>query len=253
MIRFVLLISLLLLVSNVQAQRNVKDTVIGTPYVGIQYTGAFPQADLAERFGFFNQIGTFAGYKTSKNWIYGFDGNYYFGGIIKDRSLLSNFVDPNGIISEAEAGNSGTVLLFMRGFNANFSIGKIFPVLSPNPNSGLMVQLGAGYLLHKYRIETNDDFIPQFENDYRKGYDRLTIGVNTSQFVGYSFMANTGVYNFYAGLYFQQGFTRNQRDLNWDQPDVPVSKDLRFDHQIGLRAGWLIPIYKRQPKDFYLN
>lgn len=251
--RFVLIICLLTFVGNSFAQRNVKDEAIGTPYIGVQYTATLPQADLLDRFGFFNQVGSFAGYKTKKNWLYGIDGNFYFGSVINDRSMLSNFVDPNGIITEAESGNSGTVLLYMRGFNTNLTVGKIFPVLSPNPNSGIMVQFGAGYLLHKYRIETNDDYIPQFENDYRKGYDRLTIGINTSQFVGYSFMANTGVYNFYAGFYFQQGFTRNQRDLNWDQPDVPVSKDLRFDHQIGIRAGWLIPIYKRQPKDFYLN
>lgn len=251
--KIVALLCLVCVISSSWAQRNVKDSAIGTPYIGLQYTAALPMADLAQRYGFFNQAGTFAGYKTKKNWLYGVDANFYFGNEIKDRSLLANFIDPNGVITEAEGGSSGTVLLFMRGFSSNLSVGKIFPVLSPNPNSGLMVQFGAGYVLHKYRIETNNDFIPQFENDYRKGYDRLTVGVNTSQFLGYSFMANAGVYNFYAGLYFQQGFTRNQRDLNWDQPETPVSKDIRFDHQIGLRAGWLIPIYKRQPKEFYLN
>lgn len=250
--KFILLTCLLSLSFNFIAQRNIRDSVIGTPYVGVQYTGVFPGGDLAERFGYFNQIGAYAGYKTKHNWMFGLDGNFYFGNQIKDRSLLANFVDPNGVITNLDGG-SGTVLLFMRGFNANATIGKLFPVLSPNPNSGIMVQLGAGYLLHKYRIETNDEVIPQFEEDYRKGYDRLAIGFNTSEFIGYSFMANQGVYNFYAGLYFQQGFTRNQRDLNWDQPNTPVSKDLRLDLQYGFRGGWIIPIYKRQPKEFYFN
>lgn len=234
------------------SQRNVSDTIIGTPYVGVQYTAVFPGGDLADRYGFLNQIGAFAGYKTAKNWIYGLDGNFIFGNRINDNSFLDNFITAGGTITAA-SGAPATVLLLSRGFYGNVTVGKIIPVLSPNPNSGLMFKFGIGYIYHKIRIETQEDFVPQFEEEYKKGYDRLTIGLSTSQFVGYSFMANRGVYNFYAGFYFNQGFTRNQRDLFWDQPEIPVSKDIRLDLQFGLRAGWLIPIYKRQPKEFYFN
>ena len=60
-------------------------------------------------------------------------------------------------------------------------------------------------------------------------------------------------YNFYLGAYFQQGFTKNRRTIFFDQPDIPVSTDLMFDGQIGFRFGWLIPVYKRQPKSYYFN
>ena len=66
-------------------------------------------------------------------------------------------------------------------------------------------------------------------------------------------MADQGIYNFYAGFYFQQGFTRNQRSQFWDKPNETVSQDIRLDLMYGFRVGWLIPIYKRQPKDFYFN
>jgi hypothetical protein len=135
----------------------------------------------------------------------------------------------------------------------NASFGKLFPVLSPNSNSGILVHVGAGYLLHRLRIETNDQVVPQIELDYKKGYDRLTMGVNFHQFIGYSFLANSGAYNFYGGFYLQQGLTKNQRTIFFDQPDVPVSTATRIDVQYGFRLGWYIPFYKRQPKEFYFD
>lgn len=66
-------------------------------------------------------------------------------------------------------------------------------------------------------------------------------------------MANEGVLNFYAGFYAQEGFTYNRRTINFDTPDIPVSTDMRLDIQYGFKLGWLIPIYPRQPKEFYYN
>jgi len=66
-------------------------------------------------------------------------------------------------------------------------------------------------------------------------------------------MANQGVYNFYGGFYFQQGFTQDQRDIFWDKPNEFVSKDIRIEYQFGFKVGWLVPVYKRQPKEFYFD
>lgn len=237
---------------SVFSQRNVKDQTIGTPYIGIQYGAHLTGGDLAERYGFTNSLGSTAGYKTSRNWIFALDGNFLFGQDIRMEGLLDNLRDDQGEIPNTSGGQS-IVLLFNRGFNVNAIIGKVFPIFSPNPNSGPMVQLGAGYSWHKLRVETQEDDVPQLQGEYLKGYDRLTIGVNTSQFIGYSFMANQGLYNFYGGLYFQQGYTVNQRDVFWDMPEKEVSKDIRIEHLFGIRLGWLIPIYKRQPKEYYFD
>ncbi len=242
----------LVLSFSTYSQRDVSKETIGTPYCGIQYGLNWTGEDLADRYGLTNALGAFAGYKTKRNFIFGLDGNYLFGNDIRIDGVLDNLRDEQGNITNS-SGGPAIVLLFNRGFHVNGSIGKVFPILSPNPNSGIMVQLSAGYLWHRLRVETQEDDVPQLQGDYRKGYDRLTIGVNTAQFIGYSFMADQGIYNFYAGFYCQQGFTRNQRSEFWDKPNEVVSQDLRLELMYGFRVGWLIPIYKRQPKDYYFN
>jgi hypothetical protein len=234
------------------AQRDVSKQAIGTPYVGVHFGMNLTGGDLSERYGFSNHLGAIAGYKTKGNWLLAADGNFMFGNDIRVEGILDNLRDAQGTITNS-SGAPAQVLMFLRGFNVNATLGKVIPVWSPNPNSGIMVQFGVGYLWHRIRIETQEDEVPQLQDEYLKGYDRLTIGLNTSQFIGYNFMANQGVVNFYAGFYFQQGFTRNQRDLFWDFPDQPVSQDIRNEYQYGFKIGWLVPVYKRQPKDFYFD
>lgn len=232
-------------------QRDVSEA-IGTPYIGLQYGANWTAGDLAERYGFTNSLGAHAGYKTKKNWIFGIEGNFLFGNNIRIDRLLDNLRDSRGEILNT-SGQPSIVVFYNRGFNVNFAISKIIPVLSPNPNSGIMIQLGAGYLWHKLRIEAQEDEVPQISGDYLKGYDRLTIGMNVSEFIGYNYMANQGIWNFYAGFYAMHGFTKNQRDVFWDHPNEKVDKGLRIEHIIGFKVGWLIPIYKREVKEFYYN
>ncbi len=250
--KLILLSFIILLADNSFSQRNVRDTIIGTPWIAVHYGANWAQADLAERYGFINHLGVMGGYKTDKNWFYGIDGNFMFGNNTNFPGIFDHLRDSQGNITDIN-GDIGKAFIYMRGFNANFTIGKVFPVLSPNKNSGIFVHAGVGIVMHKLRIETQDHVIPQLELEYRRGYDRLTMGPNTHQFVGYAFMANSGVLNFYGGFYAQQGYTTNRRNVFFDQPEVPVSKDTRFDMQIGLKVGWFIPVYKRQPKDYYFN
>ena len=233
-------------------QRNVKDSAIATPWIGVHYGGNFPSADLNDRYGYLNHIGIMAGYKTAKQLYLGLDANFMFGNNVKMTGLFDHLVDSQGNITDIN-GDIAIVLVMPRGFNTNFSIGGLWPVWGSNKNSGIFVHGGAGFLLHHMRIETQNQVIPQLELDYKKGYDRLTTGINTHQFIGYSFMADGGFYNFYAGMYAQQGFTKNRRTIFFDQPTTTVSTDFRLDLQFGFRLGWFIPIYKRKPKDFYYN
>lgn len=234
------------------AQRNVQDSAIGTPLISLHYGGNWTGGDLKSRYGFINHVGVLAGYKTSKNWFWGIDANFMFGNKINMNDPLIGLRDSKGNITD-ENGDIASILYSVRGFNTNFSVGKIFPILSPNANSGIFVHAGGGILAHKLRIETNNQVVPPIEGNYTKGYDRYSLGFNTHQFVGYSFMANSGFFNFYGGFYAQQGFTTNQRLVNFDQPDIPVSKDTRLELQYGFKIGWMIPIYKRVPKDFYFD
>lgn len=247
-----LLLFLTLLSTSLLSQRNVSSETIATPWIGIHYGINQPTNNLQERFGLLNNLGFNASYKTKRNWILGTDINFFFGNQIKTVDILKNLRDSYGNITDIN-GDIAAILLFSRGYNANLSFGKLFPLLGSNPNSGIFIQAGAGYMQYHIRIESNKQVIPQVELDYRKGYDRLTGGFSTHAFLGYAYMSNNELINFYAGFYFLQGYTFNQRNIFFDQPTEEVSKSMRYDNLNGFRAGWLIPIYKTKPKDFYYN
>lgn len=225
---------------------------VSIPVVGVHYGGAFSGGDLAERFGYINRVGLTAGYKLKNNWSFGIESDFWFSDNVKLTGLFDHLIDSHGNITN-DIGMPASVLVYARGVHANAYVGRLFPLNERNQNSGILVQLSSGYMLHHLRIETNDNVVPQIELDYKKGYDRLTTGLNTQQFVGYSFLNNRGSYSFYAGLYFQQGITYNRRTINFDQPDIPVSTALRLDLQTGFRVGWYIPFYSSEPRDFYYN
>ena len=249
-----LLIALLITAGSFSgmAQRNAADSAIGTPWVSVQYGINLTAGDLNDRHVFFNHVGMFAGYKTESNWIFGLDGSYLFGGDMRVTGLFDHLVDSKGNITD-QNGDIATVLVFSRGMAVSLNAGKVLNLLSPNPNSGVYLSFGAGFLAHKIRIETQEHVVPELELDYKKGYDRLTQGLNLNQFVGYAYMANQGFLNFYAGFYVQEGFTFNQRNLFYDLPNTPVPTDMMLDIQYGLRFSWLVPVYKRKPKDFYFD
>lgn len=225
---------------------------VAIPLVGVHYGGAFSGGDLAERFGYINRVGFTAGYKLKSNWSFGLESDFWFSDNVKLTGLFDHLIDNQGTITN-DIGMPASVLVYARGVHANAYLGRLFPLNKRNQNSGILVQLSGGYMLHRLRIETNDNVVPQIELDYKKGYDRLTTGLNTQQFVAYSFLNNRGAYSFYAGIYFQQGFTYNRRTINFDQPDIPVSTALRLDLQTGFRIGWYIPFYSSEPRDYYYN
>lgn len=236
----------------VYAQRDVKSSAISTPYIGIHYGANIPGDDYKDRFGFTNHLGGIFGWKFETNWILAVDGNFMFGGAVNEEGILDNISDSQGTITNV-SGTQAEVLLMQRGFNVNGNFGFIFPNSGHNPNSGVMFLLGGGYMQHKIRIETQEDEVPQIQDEYLQGYDRLTAGFNTSQFLGYNYMADRGIYNFYVGFYFIQGHTYNKRSLFWDRPDFEVPTERRLDTQYGLRFGWMVPAYKRKTREFYMN
>lgn len=250
--RYIIILSTLLLSHFALSQRNAKDSIIAAPWISVNYGLNATESDLKDRHGFFNHIGMFAGYKTKRNWIFGIDGNYMFGRQVRVSNMFDHLVDSKGNITD-QNGDIAIVLVYSRGMCADVNVGKIFPVLSPNENSGIYVNFGVGYTVHKIRVETQDHVVPQLELDYKKGYDRLSAGFNTQQLIGYSFMANQGFLNFYGGFYCQQAYTYNKRTLFYDTPGTPPSTDMMLDIQYGVKVAWLIPVYKRKPKDFYFN
>ncbi|MFY8132590.1 MAG: hypothetical protein ACOVOL_05100, partial [Bacteroidia bacterium] len=55
--------------------------------------------------------------------------------------------------------------------------------------------------------------------------------------------------NFYIGLDYQLGLTKNRRTINFDTG--MADPQLRFDQLIGVKMLWSLPLYKRSENDYY--
>jgi hypothetical protein len=247
--KFLLFAALLVLFSGkiFSQRKSMKDSVYRLPIVGLHMSGQLPGGDLAKRFGYSINAGIPFFYKTAKNILFGIEGNYFFGTRIKEH-VMSNLVNSNNTITDIN-GNPATFRLNERGWNVYALFGKVFNKLGHNKNSGLMVMIGAGYIRHKVNIYDVGRTLPQIQGNLVKGYDRLTGGPAASQFIGYMFMSQNRIANFYAGIEIQEGFTKGLRGYQYDT--MASDGASRLDMLYGIRFGWLLPLYKKAPKDFY--
>ena len=106
-------------------------------------------------------------------------------------------------------------------------------------------------MYYKIRIENQDNLIPQLSKEYLKYYDRLTVGFLLKQYVGYHHMSNNRLVNFNIGIELIEGFNKGLRDYQIDLMG-PYTEN-RLDIYLGLRAGWIFPVLRKEPKEFYYN
>lgn len=248
-----MLLILLLTAASVCAQkgRNVRDSIVSSGFIAADYGFNLPGGDLYSRFGANSTIGTYAGFKSRKNNFYCLEWNYVFGGVVKEDGMLDSIATSDGYLIDVE-GKLSDIRIFERGFTLHAQYGRLFPIkeISPNRNTGILVTLGIGMMQHKIRIYDNGGRSPQLTGDYLKGYDRLTSGVSFSQFVGYWYMSNSRFVNFYFGFEIYEGLTKSRR--SWDFDLMRADTRQRFDAMYGVRAGWIIPLYRRHGKDEYI-
>jgi hypothetical protein len=234
-----------------RAQVNPNDSAVAAFIPNIAYSFQFPGGDIAERYGNNSTIGGGLFFKSSKNFILSVDFNFIFGSDIKNADSILRLVETaSGHIIDG----NGTYALYSlneRGYSINFRFGKIFNVLQANPNSGLMVMVGAGYLVHRMVIDNQNNTAPQITGDYAKGYDRLTGGLNLNQFIGYFYMGKSRVLNFYGGFEFYQAFTQSKRDYVFDL--MKTDNNNYLDLFFGIKIGWMIPIYNQAPDEYYYH
>lgn len=232
-------------------KRSVRDSVVSSAFIGADYGYFFPGGDMYERFGSNSTIGAFSGYKTRKNNFYILQWNYIFGNNVKENGILDSISTSDGYLIDQE-GKLADIRIFERGFTLHAQYGHVFSIreISPNPNCGLFISAGIGMMQHKIRIYDNGGRSPQLSGDYLKGYDRLTSGFSTSQFVGYWYMSNNHYVNMYFGFEIYEGFTRSRR--SWDYDLMRADTKQRFDAMYGFRLGWIIPFHRRHSKAEYI-
>ncbi len=249
---FFICLVFLVISTQVNAQRNVQDSVIQAFMFQADYTLQLPAGDLTTQFGVNSTLGGAVLYKTNQNWLWGTGCDFLFGDQVKNRSLiLSRISTIDGEVIDGN-GTFTSLALFERGFHLYARFGKIFKGLQANPNSGVLVMTGLGYLQHRIRIETQFGTAPQIMDDYAKGYDKLRGGPAVQAELGYFMMSNSRVFNFSATLELVHVFSKNLR--SYDFQEMQYTSDALFnDNFIGLKIRWMIPTYSRDPQKYYYN
>ncbi len=246
---FSFLLSVILFPDILLAQ-SPKDSCLKMHLVCMQMSAQYPGGNLAKRFGENLNVGLSYYVKTRKNIVIGIDPNFFFGKNVKE-DVLKNLKTPEGTITNTD-GNFANLKINERGWLITATLGKIYPQLfqkkiAPNPNSGMLLIAGVGYLQHRIFILDQERNVPQVSSAYLKGYDRLTAGLCLKQFIGYTLLSDNRLLNFFGGLEFYQGFTKSMRTYNYDTMEIDNS--LHKDFLFGFRLGWILPIYKRVESD----
>ncbi len=245
------LIALFLLHCSVQAQVNVRDSAMNIPMFYATYAYQVSKGDAGKRFGNNQSIGGGFQYKIKKNWLFGAEFNYMFGGRIKNQeSILSSIVNSDGALITS-SGEYAQVNFTEAAYNFSVKFGKIFPVFGSNPNSGIYISLQPGFLQHKIKINNPNNTAPQLAGDYKYGYDEMASGFCATEFLGYMYMGNHRLLSFYAGIECTQAFTVNRRAYNFNT--MTHNSGQNHDYYYSFRFGWIVPLYKRTPVGYYFK
>jgi hypothetical protein len=148
-------------------------------------------------------------------------------------------------------GTLANIRLWERGLRVSLKFGKLFPIIGPNVNSGLLLLGGIGFINHKVRIEVINNNVPSLDKEGKKLYDRYTDGLSLSQFVGYLHLSESKRTNFYFGFEIVEGFTQNRRSYNMYSQGPDNTK--RLDLMYGFRAGWILPLYGKKSQTYFFD
>ncbi len=243
-------LSLLLVFTALGGVTQISDTTINIQLVRIGLGFSVPAGDMADRYGVNGGVGGSYMFKNSNNWTFGVEYEYLFGGEVKDtESVFENITASNGYIIDA-TGGMALMDSYERGFAITGTVGRVFQKYGRNPNSGLLLNVGAGYLTHKIHTEVYMNLAPQIYGDYMNGYDRLSGGPVYSLFLGYQNIDPQNIFNFYAGMEFKHAMTKPLRDYQFDLMG-PESQDLRHDIFFSVKVGWMLPLYRRSTSSYY--
>ena len=236
------------------AQQSIRDSAIAFFMPAVVYGGIFPMQDLSQRFGYLNHIQAEVGYKFKSHFYVVLAGGGLVGDKVREAGLLQNYLSASlqqsgymGMFDEN--GKVFAPTIRAAGWSAQLRGGKILPILripGHNPNCGLFVEVGGGYLRHRISIDkARSDRAPILEGDYLKGVDRLTGGWGFTESIGYRYFSNRLLLNFFIAIEAGQFFTRSLRGWAYDTGQRDVRR--RLDSWVSVRVGWMIPLYEKAP------
>ena len=212
------------------------------------YAHQLPVGDLSERFGDNSSIGFSFLIEKENNLFYGIQGNYLFGNNIKDSTMFNNLTTSTGALIGAD-GHYANINLMERGFDVHAFVGY---ALHPKENnlSGFYFSGGLGFLQHQIFIDTKSQNVPQLDEDYKKGYDRLTNGVSTKWEASYKYYSPNGKFQMYTGMNMTLAYTKNRRPYLFDTMEHTPDKG-SWDNLLGINMGIIIPIHRKNEEEFH--
>jgi hypothetical protein len=241
--RLILFFSLLLCVSARGQNRSPLDSNIRVWLIGFNYGFDLTGGDMAKRFGQTSLIGASFWHKTQSNWLFGLEYNFIFGSKVRDNHALDSIGTRGNVPGYViNAGGELQVLKILeRGHLPMLKIGHVFPLKNvANPNSGISLIFGAGYMEHYIDYYAAGDVTPELAGDYVKGYDRFTNGLAISQAAGFMHLDRRNYLNFSLNFEVTEGFTKNRR-FNFDTRSDDNSR--RLDLLYGFKLYWFFPLY----------
>jgi len=209
-------------------------------------------ADLKKEYGNNFAIGTDVGVKMKNNWSIDFGFKYLFGGDVRQDVIDSTFKNLvcDGYFIASNGVASSEIELEFRGVSFYLQAGKIISVTKRYRNSGMWIKCGMGVTQHFMNIKNPENKVLSLTPEYRKGYDKLTLGFSLYQFIGYAHMNKRNLFCLYGGIEFFENFAKRQREFDFSLMKKDDSK--RFEAMVGFKIGWIIPLYKHDTnREFY--
>ena len=198
-------------------------------------------------------------YKTQGGWLSCLDADLWFGlnsdNLSQRDARYSNIFLP-GNFTLSWGGYDGRVTAYNRGLAVRPGVGKIINILPKNPNSGILLKVGAGWMMQKTVF--NQDFdqapVPQLNGDYAKLYDHLRNGVILTESIGLIYMSNYLTYiNLKVSFDISQCWSWSSRSYQIDELMGLNGKDQSryFDLIYGFKLTWMFPFTGKTTYDYY--
>lgn len=229
-----------------------KDKPISTPFFSATVGYTFPFGEMGNRYKPFLNLNANLGWKTKSNWLWNLEFAFQFGSDnlkIKDEILSNMLTHSSNPFIISQAGTDAGLVAYNRNLSLTVSCGKVIPLWFSNPNSGLVVSLGLGFIQHQIIYQTTLENAPQIQNDYAYGYDRQMRGPMLTTFVGYIHMSKNSFANFFIGVQMDNAWTKMTREYQFDLKGG--DDKLYHDGMFTLKVGWMFPFFGRDADKIY--
>lgn len=211
------------------------------------YGFQLPLADLKDRFGANSAFGIGLEKVWFKNNIFaGADGMFFFGSTVKEDVVAGLRVFDGSIVGIN--GNPGDVGLKERGYYIGLNTGKVFSLGNKENNlTGIRMQIGAGFMQHKIRVQDNFRSIVALSKENLKGYDRLTNGPAVHLALGFQYQNPLNNFHFHIMGDVYGASTKSRRDF--DYLTGGYLDEQRTDLLVGLRVGYIVMVSRSRAAD----